>query len=246
MDPCAHGQAMFDHAGLEARNQDEVVKGLRQAGDALHHRLAQAAPDFSRIVAGIAMGRPAGRRQGRQLADVVFLVVVEAAIGAEHEIFVHRIDGRQARLLDRPGDRGRKRLGPAMDMDDGFLARQAREQLAHFRLGLKIPGSLHGGGGLGGIAEQVSLIEADDFHPGLGKARIDRRGGGENDRIVAGLFQPERAFQRHLGLPAGDRGMIDRDDNIDARPFCAHECASTQEIDGASVARKIFRKTDGT
>ncbi len=192
------------------------------------------------------MGRPAGRRQGRQLADMVLLVVVEAAIGAEHEIFMHRIDGRQARLPDRPGDRGRKRLGPAMDMDDGFVARQAGEQLAHFRLRQEIPGPLHGGGGLGGIAEQIGLIEADDVHPLCRKTRIDWRGCRENDWIVAGALQPERALQRHLGLAAGDRGVIDRDDNIDVRPFCAHECASTQEIDGASVARKIFRKTNAT
>ena len=110
-------------------------------------------------------------------------------------------------------------------MDDGVSPRQPGEQTVQFCGGAKIPRSLHCGGGFGRIAEQVGLVEADDLDPRLREARIDGSGGREHDRVVAGALQAERAFERDLGLPAGDRGVVDRDDDIDAGTRFAHECS---------------------
>ncbi len=102
-----------------------------------------------------------------------------------------------------------------MHVNDGVFTRQARQQLFERLGGVGVPGSLNGGGDQGRVAQEIGLVEADDLDACVRQARIDRRGAGEDDRPVSSLFEPQRAFNRHLGLPAGDGGMIHRNDDIE-------------------------------
>lgn len=177
--PRALGQIGADDLLLIIGDADIVRENLWQPREALRHGEPGVAPQLARIIAAVAMGRPAGGRQRRAMADLIGLIIIKAAIGTEQEIFVQCVERRQAGGADRRGDGRRQRLGPAMNMHDRLVPWQPRQQIGERAGRGEIPSSLHGGGGARGIAEEVMLIEADHFDAGLGQALVDGRGGGE-------------------------------------------------------------------
>ena len=177
----------------------------------LREKKPRYAPELARIIARVAVGGDAGRRQRRQRADLVALIIVEAAVGAKKEILVDCVDGGQTRGAYWRRDRRRQRFRPAVDVDDRALARQPREQVLQRPRRRPVPRALNGGGGAGGIAEQIVLAQADHLDAGLNQPRVDGRRSGEQDRPRAAPLEAERAFDRDLSLTPGHRGVIDAD-----------------------------------
>ena len=147
-----------DDLGLITGDADVIAESVGHAQRTARERKPAEAPEFSRVVARIAMRRKARRRHRLQLADLVGLIVVEAAVRAEQEIFVDRVDRRQSRAANRRRHGRRQRLGPTMHMDDRPLRRQRREQLGERRSSASIPGTLHQSREARGIAEQIGTV----------------------------------------------------------------------------------------
>ena len=134
----AEASTGLDTRSVSRPSANRAPKILLQIGD---HRksskqLANPAPRATRdarsataerIVARIAMGRPAGRRHRLQRADLVLLEIVKTAMGGMMRR--HGRDGGQCRRPDRPDDQQRQRLGPAMGVNNGVFARQSGQKL---------------------------------------------------------------------------------------------------------------------
>ncbi len=183
---------------LEIGNRDVVREDVGQVRCVLGDGEAYVAPQLAAVAARVAVRRPARRRERLQLAHVVLLVIVEAAVGAELEIFVDRVHRRQPRAADRDGDRRRQRLGPTVNVHDRRLVRQRREQVAQRARRGQVPDALRRRSQLRRIADEVLLIEADGLDAVLGEQRGHRTRGSEDDRTMPRALEAHGRVEGHL------------------------------------------------
>ncbi len=87
-------------------------------------------------------------------------------------------------------------------MNDGPLRRQTLEQARECFGRWLVPGALQCGGDARWVAKQIALAKADHLDACGRECLVDRTRGRENDWAVTGLFQPDGAVERDLGLPA--------------------------------------------
>ena len=105
-----------------------------------------------------------------------------------------------------------------MDVNNRARAGQAVEKLAEAAGRLRVPDALKCGGRLRGIADQVTLTEADRLDARRDEFRGHGTGGGEHDRAVAGALQSYGAVEGDAGLAARHRGMIEADHHRQRHP----------------------------
>ena len=87
-------QIGLDDISLELRKQNDVREQAWQGGDVFHHARACCAPQFVGIAALVTIRYPTLGGERCQRTDMVLRIVVEAAVGAKEEIFMHCINGR--------------------------------------------------------------------------------------------------------------------------------------------------------
>ena len=91
----------------------------RQPADPRLHDLPADAPQLVRVAPRIAVGGDAGGRQRRQPAALAGAVVEERAGRAHGQEVVQRGHQAEAAVAHDPHHRGRQRLGPRVQVDDG-------------------------------------------------------------------------------------------------------------------------------
>lgn len=136
--------------------------------------MAQNANGLMHVTASVALCSYAWRGHRRHLARFGVRIAVIGAIRAHHEIIVHRYDRGQA----TPGRRGKNAraecFGPLVEMDDGLVPRQKRENVFHRLSRTPVPNALRGGDQRIASCPNAFVIEAMDGNAGMIQERADR------------------------------------------------------------------------